>query len=649
MFHEARRTINERSIKISLNEIFYLSIPVIVFVISTLYWGNILWLKYNSLHDYVFDSGVFLDSLYQILYFHTSATLISYLGSSPDRIIFAPLSYFHSILFLLYFQLITVLGSTFIVFFTVKTLTKNNIVSSVVSVLYLIYFPIDGSLFFDVHAQTFFIPFFLLGFMFQAMNRKYLSILFFLLAGMTRFPLMGIVVLYSILDFIRNYRLNRKSTTKNGFKQRANFDTLLLGMSFSVLLFEYLIEHDLNGVQVVSSGYLHVQSSGILSNLSSKVITVFFFTAPFLFLVLYVNEFSVILWGLFGFISYANYNYYYYPQIFTDQYSAIFTGLIFLIIIVYLAEYYREVGIENSPKSSFKSKLGKLKKSPLTKITVAVAIFAILLQPVSPIASEMGTSFNVHSYTSFGSSNSSAVMELASLVPINASGVLIQNDLPQVLTHDYNINPALIGYVGNYPLNFTISYFRNATSIKYLFGYLGSISFTDSTSGLSQYNIIQNAMLSQQYGMLGEDGQLFLLERGYVGMPKLLIHPTYVLITNNNLVDILHLNDNNGSMNNTFRQLFYNSPFFLLPGTYRLSIDVTSISTNLSSALNLQIYGHLLGNGLLNRTIILNHSMHNYSFEFYSNNIYLFRYLEITGININGTLRIDNISIKQLN
>ena len=128
------------------------------------------------------------------------------------------------------------LGSTFIVFFTVKTLTKNSFISSVVSVLYLIYFPIDGSLFFDVHAQTFFIPFFLLGFMFQAMNRKYLSIFFFLLAGMTRFPLIGIVVIYSILDFLRNYRLNWKNLSGSTLKPRLNFDIFLFGASFTVLL-----------------------------------------------------------------------------------------------------------------------------------------------------------------------------------------------------------------------------------------------------------------------------------------------------------------------------------------------------------------------------------------------------------------------------
>ena len=209
-----------------------------VFGLSAFYWGNILWLKYNSLHDYVFDSGVFLDSLYQIFYFHSTSTIVSYTGSSPDRIIFSPLSIFHSILLLLYIQLIAVLGSSFIIYYTLKKLTGNSVISSIVSVLYLIYFPIDGSLFFDVHAQTFFIPFFLLGFMFQVMNRKYLSIIFFLLAGMTRFPLIGIVVLYSILDFIRNFRINRGLSNINKYKSLLNFDMLLFAFSFVILLFD---------------------------------------------------------------------------------------------------------------------------------------------------------------------------------------------------------------------------------------------------------------------------------------------------------------------------------------------------------------------------------------------------------------------------
>ena len=649
MFHEARRTIEERSIKVSINEIFYLSIPLIVFVISTLYWGNILWLKYNSLHDYVFDSGVFLDSLYQILYFHTSATLISYLGSSPDRIIFAPLSYFHSILFLLYFQLIAVLGSTFIVFFTLKTLTKNSVISSVVSVLYLIYFPIDGSLFFDVHAQTFFIPFFLLGFMFQAMNKKFLSILFFLLAGMTRFPLIGIVVLYSMLDFIRNYRLHRKNTTINGFKQRANYDTLLFGMSFSVLLFEYLIEHDLNGVQVVSSGYLHVQSSGILSNLSSKVITVFFFTAPFLFLVLYVNEFAIILWGLFGFIFYANYTPYYYPSIFTDQYSAIFTAVIFLIIIVYLAEYYYGINQEKATSNSIKSKLHKIRSNPVLKIAVAVIIFAIILEPISPISTNMGTHFDIGSYTTFGNSNVTAVMEMASLIPSNESGVIIQGDLPQVLTHDYNINPNLVGEVNGYPYNYTPSYFNNSTSINYIFGYLGYSSFSYSTSGLSQYSIIQNALYSGKYGVLSENGQLILLERNYKGLPKIFSKPDTIVIHKQDLVSIQHPQYAYGILNNTSSSLFYDNSFILLPGTYNVNVSVKQYSPNSNISLDFGIYGHLDGNDTINKVLTIK-TFNNYlSFSFPSRNVYLNRYLSISVSNISSELVIENISISQLN
>ena len=154
-----------------------------VFGLSAFYWGNILLLKYNSLHDYVFDSGVFLDSLYQIFYFHSTSTIVSYIGSSPDRIILSPLSIFHSILLLLYIQLIAVLGSFFIIYYALKKLTGNSLVSSLASILYLLYFPIDGPLFYDVHAQTFFIPLLLMGFLFQVMNRKYLSIVFFLLAA----------------------------------------------------------------------------------------------------------------------------------------------------------------------------------------------------------------------------------------------------------------------------------------------------------------------------------------------------------------------------------------------------------------------------------------------------------------------------------
>lgn len=649
MYHDVRKRFAVHSFKISISEIFYLSIPVVVFAILALYWGNILWLKYDSLHDYVFDSGVFLDALYQIFYFHSTSTLISYLGTSPDKIILSPISYFHSIILLLYFQLLVVLGSAFIIFFTLKTLTKNCLVSSVIAVLYLFYFPINGPLFYDVHAQTFFIPFFLLGFMFQAMNKKYLSILFFLLAGMTRFPLIGIIVLYSMLDFIRNYRFHRKNTTKNGFKQRANFDTLLLGMSFSVLLFEYLIEHDLNGVQVVSSGYLHVQSSGILSNLSSKVITVFFFTAPFLFLVLYVNEFTIILWGLFGFIFYANYTPYYYPGIFTDQYSAIFTSVIFLIIMVYLAEYYDSVNQERSPGIGIKSKLHKIRRSPVLKIAVAVIIFAIILEPISPISSNMGTNFDIKSYTTFGNSNVTAVTEMASLIPANESGVIIQGDLPQVLTHDYNINPNLIGEVNGYPYNYTPSYFNNSTSINYIFGYLGSSSFSYSTSGLTQYSIIQNAIYSGKYGLLSENGQLILLERNYKGLPKIFSKPDTIVIHKQDLVSIQHPQYAYGILNNTSSSLFYDNSFILLPGTYNVNVSVKQYPPNSNISLDFGIYGHLDGNDTINKVLTIK-TFNNYlSFSFTSPNVYLNRYLSISVSNISSELVIENISISQLN
>ena len=453
---------------------------------------------------------------------------------------------------------------------------------------------------------------------------------------------------YSILDFIRNFRINRNISDKSKFKSLLNFDMILFGVSFTILFFEYLIEHNYYGVQVVSSGYLHVQTAGILSNLSSKVITIIFFTAPFLFLVLYVNEFSIILWGLFGFIFYANYSGYYYPGIFTDQYSSIFTGVIFLILMVYLNEYCRDMP-HNPKKTNLKAISVRMRKSPLTKIAISVAIFAILLEPVSPISSDMGTHFNIQAYTSFGDSNSTAVMQLAHLIPANSRGVLIQEDLPQILTYDYNINPLFVGEVNGYPTNFTTDYFDNSSSIEYIFGYLGSSSFSQATLGLSQYNIIQAALSSGKYGLLAENGSLILLKRSYRGFPEFLIHSEKIQINQSNLINLVHPNDINATINETYSSLYYNNYFFLLPGEYELNFSITPFSSNISASLDFQIYGSLFGKDNLNKTIQLVTGRKYSSFEFTENNIYLDRYLSVSAVNLNGQIKLDSISIKQIN
>ncbi len=648
MFHNY--TDNQKAVSNHFNstEIISLLIPGIILVWSAVYWGNILWLKYYSLHDYVFDSGLLLNTLYQIFYIHSLSTIISYVGFGPDRIIFSPLSYFHSILLLLYLQMIAVFGSAFIIYYATKTLTKNSIVSSAISVIYLLYFPIDGSIFFDVHAQTFFIPFFLLGFMFQAMNRRRLSIIFFLLAGMTRFPLMGIVVLYPTLDFIRNFRYNKQRPDWPEFRKKAHFDMVLFSLSFVILLMEYIIEHDFSGIQIASAGYLHVQGSGILSNLGTKVVTIMFFASPFLFLILYVNEFSIILWGLFGFIFYANYQYYYYPDIFTDQYSAVFVAVIFLILIVYLSERYQREARGNIERKSLKHFMMKLKRSDITKIAVAVLIFAVLFQPFSPVSSHIGTSFDISSYTDSGPSNAAAVMELSDLIPTNATGVLLQNDLPQVLTHDPNINPNLISYTLGYPLNFTPAFFANSTSIQYIFGYLGTASFTSISSGESQFNVVQNALSSGMYGLVGENGTMILLERSYYSSPKILVNPEHVNIFDSNLVSMRYVIDKNGSLNKSINSLYYDDPFFLLPGMYRINVTLSSLNAGSWASFDLQIYGHLLGDDMLNQSVHLGNGSRTFSVEFYSSNVYMQRYLAITNINSQGKVELSSITIQQI-
>ena len=279
----------------------------------------------------------------------------------------------------------------------------------------------------------------------------------------------------------------------------------------------------------------------------------------------------------------------------------------------------------------------------------SVLIFAILMEPMSPVSASMGTSFNLNSYISFGNSNSSAVMQMAELIPSSSSGVIIQSDLPQVLTHDYNINPNLLGEVIGYPLNYTSSYFANASSIEYIFGYIGTQDFSYSDSGLSQYTLIQNALSSGKYGLLGENGQLLLFERGYTALPEIFSHAESLKITSNNLISLANPRDNNGTLSEKYNSISYDSSFYLMPGEYNLKVSISPISVNLSGSIDIQIYGHLFGKDNFNQTLSIRNGVNNYSIMFNSGNLFLYRYLSIYSDELNGTMRIDSITMNQIN
>ena len=50
-------------------------IPFLAVALALIYWAPIIWLKYLTLHDYVFDLGVFYGSLHSIFYIHSTNIL----------------------------------------------------------------------------------------------------------------------------------------------------------------------------------------------------------------------------------------------------------------------------------------------------------------------------------------------------------------------------------------------------------------------------------------------------------------------------------------------------------------------------------------------------------------------------------------------
>ena len=125
MLSSSSQTRTEHPVSNSLQTVIN-TIPFLAVALSLIYWAPIIWLKYLTLHDYVFDLGVFYGSLNSIFYIHSTNILYQYAAGSTLRIILSPLSVFNSFIVLLYIQLVLVLGSAITVYLISRSMNGRK-------------------------------------------------------------------------------------------------------------------------------------------------------------------------------------------------------------------------------------------------------------------------------------------------------------------------------------------------------------------------------------------------------------------------------------------------------------------------------------------------------------------------------------------
>ena len=179
---------------------------IISVIIYSVVWSKISVDKYYAIHSAVFDLGVFKETNWMILHTQWTPQLIAWsLVFQGIKFITFPLVTFASYPELLIMQSF-LLGLTALPMFGIANhFLRNKVPSFLISTAFLLYFPLSGTNWFDMHFQMFFVPLFLLGYYLYVKEKYLSSLILLILSGMVRYPyeifslIFGVVCLSQIM------------------------------------------------------------------------------------------------------------------------------------------------------------------------------------------------------------------------------------------------------------------------------------------------------------------------------------------------------------------------------------------------------------------------------------------------------------------
>ncbi len=545
---------------------FLLGIAVYLFIF---FWSIIDILRLYNLKDGVFDSGIISLTMNTIIFEHTLNYIEYMIGFSLLRIIFSPLILIDGITGMLVIQEIF-LALPAIVIYKMFNLKRNDQPSALLlSLSYLLYFPLGGLNYFDFHFQSFFILFFLLGNYFL-MKKQYLySTIFLFLSGTVRYPyfifpliLMCLLLGTQMFNLIyRKSELNRKEF----HYYIANF--FIFTAMFIVSYFLIFTSPYELAQSSYFSGYFHITSASILKtfleNIDNKIITIVLILAPLLFIPLRSKKWLIFLIPFLALSFFNNYAPYVYPGAFHFQYMAAVVPFVFLGLIETVQLKETKAQNQDAKRKSItfiKTFIAKFRarKEPIA-VFVAIILFAIVFQPYSPInayASEPYSMNILHPNVSVFEE----YKDIVNLIPDNNPYVIYQRNLPYVDVHDHALS-CIAAFQTEYGFNSSLTYnLYNLTSthtVDYALGY--TCHFAEGPQ-LTMCQAMNKLYAKGNYGIEAYESGLILLARDYSGKP-VYYQPSVI----NEIVGL-----KNGTHNLTLVSSAYT---MLIPGTYSITIN----------------------------------------------------------------------------
>ena len=456
--------------------------------------------KYISFNDSVYDLGVSSDLIKNALTSPIAYNKLIYF------LMFPIYHFFPSQVGLIVFQDSFICAGSIPLYFISRKIIEDRKSSIIISLLWLLYFPLTGVEWFDFHFMALFPTLFLIGYAFLVYGKYKKSLIFMYLAGITDLLAPVILIFLIIVLIIKKAKVPK-------------YYLYTIIIPIIVVLTVVIIKYPSYILGFINIHSLYSNPEILYSSLNRKILYFVLAGIPLGLLSFIVPE-VLLLIPYMGLIFAHNYTPYFQPILY--QYPALIASGMFIAFICGL-------------KKISSSKL-KVQIKHIMPVIIAITVVTwFLFTPYGNLLTDNNSGIpyinnvsmgNYDTYSSITYSiEDRELNSMISKIP-KGSSVAIQNNMPQ-LVQSYNYILPCNGYNGSPQYIITDPYSVWFYNVK-----LDPGTYTDTLT------LVNEKLNSKNYGILYEESGMILLEKSYTGIPAKFI-PYKINVQNNSIINFM--------------------------------------------------------------------------------------------------------------
>ncbi len=635
-----------------------------------IYWVGLTTQRFVSLNAYVLDFGAAVQSGSLLLSDRSPGFVIGHILDQGGRYLLLPLTSTGNFAGLIVLQTTVMALAAIPIFEVAERELRDSWTALMLSVSYLLFFPLAGANWYDFHVQVLFVPLFLTGYLAFSRGYYWVAGLLLMASGLLRFPLDIFPALLAAVLVGERWLAGKKIDDE----RQTIFAFALLGTSCAVLILGYFVGEPLVYGQGQALIDVHVtSSSGFFSNAFYKLLTLLLMLIPFLLIPLwsprwipFLIPYTLLLY-VSGFWAYT------FPYAYSWQYSYGVVPFLYLGTIDCLRKgRFPWTGPRRPIRVGQSHPILRSRRSSVrfvgAFVLCSIAVFALVLQPYGPLNSLSPLPFpSLPGEPYQANQRYNVFSEIASLIPTSSANVLFQDNMPQLLPRPQPFYWPLVpgwapfqNYTSGDAQNGTITLWNQTGYVSARVSYIvaDTDSWTFNLGTPSMASIVAMAYVAGSYGLVAEADGFILLEFGYTGPVKYYL-PIEENYTGTSLYDATtHKNFQSNTI--SFDNVSGNVPLWtgpysiLVPGWYHVTFQLSASDLSTSDQALFQVLAGVHAN-----IVILNAPL-NYGtmnsglspvttgFSFYVNNTYEMVQFIVRSFVWTGTLSLHSISVAQL-